>query len=96
MMKKLGEEKKFYLLANGMREISWMAVCMAKEYFNGKRLNLKENLSKMNMLKENIHGKINEDIMVNLRIGKWKVMEKCIGQMESIIKVNSNSKLGQY
>ena len=73
-----------------------MAVCMVKEYFNGKRLNLKENLLKMNMLKVNIHGKINEDIMVNLRIGKWKVMEKCIGLMENIIKVYYHSKLGQY
>ena len=44
------------------------------------------------MLKGNIHGKTNEDIMVNLRIEKWKVMAKCIGQMESIIKVSYNCK----
>ena len=41
----------------------------------------------MNILKESIHGKIKEDIMVNLKIGKWKAMVKCIGQMESTIKV---------
>ena len=87
MMKKLGEEKKFYLLVNGMREIFWMVACTVKVYFNLKMLNLKENLLKMNMLKASTHGKTREDIMVNLRIGKWKAMVKCIGQMESIIKV---------